>query len=58
MISGQKVGNLRLISGEDLFFFRDHYDFGAKSGIFCLFVSPIFSMSQNGPWFKGWTPLV
>ena len=32
MISGQKVGNLRLISGEDRFFFRDHYDFGTKAG--------------------------
>ena len=27
----QKVANQRLISGEDLFFFRDHYNFGAKS---------------------------
>ena len=27
-----KVGNLRLILGEDLFFFlRDHYDFSTKS---------------------------
>ena len=39
------MGNLRLISGEDLFF-RDHYDFGAKSG------PPIFSISQNGPRLK------
>ena len=31
MILLEKVGNLILILGEDLFF-RDHYDFGAKSG--------------------------
>ena len=31
MILGRKVGNGRLISSEDLFF-RDHYDFGTKSG--------------------------
>ena len=30
---GRKVGNTRLIRGEDLFlvFFRDHHDFGRKS---------------------------
>ena len=32
MSLGQKVGNPRLISSEDLFFFREHYDFGTKSG--------------------------
>ena len=26
------MGNLRLISDEDPFFFKDHYDFGTKSG--------------------------
>ena len=52
MISGQKMGNLRLISGENLFFFRDHYDFGEKSGMFCLFGPPIFSMGQNVPRLK------
>ena len=26
-----KVGNLRLILGEDLFFLRDHYDFSTES---------------------------
>ena len=58
MISGQKVGNLRVISGEEDFFhfiflfFRDHYDFGAKSGVFCLFGPPIFSINQNGPRLK------
>ena len=31
LILVQKVKNRRLISGEDLFFFRDHYNFGAKS---------------------------
>ena len=51
MILGQKSGKyLRLISGEDvffLFFFGDHYDFGAKSGVFCLFGPPKFSISQS-----------
>ena len=51
MILRQKVANLKLISGEDLFF-GDHYDFGAKSGVFCLFGPPIFSMGQNGPRLK------
>ena len=51
MILVQKVQNLRLISGEDLFF-RDHYNFGAKNGMFRLFGPPIFSMSQNGPRLK------
>ena len=32
MILGQEAENLRLISGEDLFFFRDHYDFDQKVG--------------------------
>ena len=34
MILGRKVENLRLILSEDFFFvfFRDHYDFGTKSG--------------------------
>ena len=38
-----------------LFFFssfRDHYDFGAKSGVFCLLGPPIFLKSQNGPRLK------
>ena len=30
MILRQKVGNLRLISSEDLFFFREHYFLGTK----------------------------
>ena len=49
MILIQKVGNLRLISGKNLFFFKDHYDFGVKSEVFCLFGPP---MGQNGPRLK------
>ena len=53
MVLLKKVGNLRPISGKvRTFFFRDHYDFGAKSGVFCLFGPLIFSISQNGPRLK------
>ena len=51
MILGQKVGNLRPIQART-FFFKDHYDFGAESRVFCLFGPPIFSMGQNGPRLK------
>ena len=32
MILERKLGNRRLILSEDLFFFKDHYDFGTKTG--------------------------
>ena len=32
MKSGRKVENASSIRGEDLFFFKDHYDFGSKIG--------------------------
>ena len=31
MILGRKQENERSITSEDLFFFREHYDFGAKN---------------------------
>ena len=48
----QKVANQRLISGEDFFFFRDHYNFGAKSGVFSLYGPPISFVCKNGPKLK------
>ena len=57
MIFRQKVGNLRLILGEDLFsFLRDHYDFSTKSrkSETNFRRRPFFfgDQSQNGPGLK------
>ena len=60
MILLEKVGNLILISGEDLFFFLLEITMILGQKVGCLFVWPtnIFDGSKWPSAQKGWTPLL